>query len=576
MRHVSMPRSHHHTRLLGCAALCVAVAACATPGQRRLHVLHTTDVHGQYEGLRRLASEVDDQRLRDRGLLVVDSGDMWSGTLVSDRNEGALGVALFNTIGYDAVALGNHEFDYGPIGPAREGGTDPFGALKARLAEASFPVLAANLVDRATGERPDWPNLAASVLVERGGYRVGIVGVITPQTPSITFPHVAEQLEFTDMSAAVAREALALRQQGADLVIALAHAGGNCREMSDPSDLSTCEGNEELFHLVRGLPGGLVDAVFGGHTHRFVRHRLNGVAMLQAGAHADRVAELDVADGERGRRVTLLKPRKLPVGQADSLTRDRVDKLLRPAEARAAGLRAELLGARAVRPITRNRTSQSALGTLVCDVLLDRHRAASICLINSGGLRHDLPAGPITYGALYDTLPFGNHPALVEVSGAVLLELLRVGTSGAHGVVQVAGLRIAYDAGADPCPQVDRSGDGSIGSEDRARLTSATLADGSAIDPQAMYTIVTNSFLARGGDNWSQALSSLPNGAIRVLADGLPVREELAEWLRRTRPILNSPDRPLLDAGRVEARGVAPLGACAGPMPDDTRPSRMK
>ncbi len=88
------------------------IGGCATSAPRALHVIHTTDVHGHFsEGLRRLASEVDERRAQDPGLLLLDSGDMWSGTMVSDADEGALGVTLFNALAYDAVALGNHELD---------------------------------------------------------------------------------------------------------------------------------------------------------------------------------------------------------------------------------------------------------------------------------------------------------------------------------------------------------------------------------------------------------------------------------------------------------------------------------
>ena len=176
---------------------------CAAP-RGQLRILHTTDVHGHLaDGLTGIASIIDNARAEDPNVLLLDSGDMWSGTLMCDRSEGSLGIAAYNAMGYDAAAVGNHEFDYGPIGPERTGGDDPFAALKARLAEANFPLLSANLVDKASLKRPDWPNLQGSMMIERGGFLVGIVGATTEETSSITFPHVGQALAFTDAAAAV-------------------------------------------------------------------------------------------------------------------------------------------------------------------------------------------------------------------------------------------------------------------------------------------------------------------------------------------------------------------------------------
>ncbi|MDP6942522.1 MAG: metallophosphatase, partial [Myxococcota bacterium] len=277
-------------------AITIATAAgCATP-HGHLRVVHTTDVHGHFsDGLTQVASFVDGAREASDTVLLLDSGDMWSGTLMSDRTEGALGVAAYNAMGYDAVALGNHEFDYGPVGPERTGGDDPFEALKIRLAEARFPVLTANLVDKATGQLPDWPNLRASVMLRRGGFLVGVVGATTVETPSITFPHVGAALAFTDAAQAVIREATALRERGAEVIIVLAHIGAACERFDDPDDLSSCEPDSELFELVRALPPGLVDVALGGHTHRPVAHRVNGVLVAHTGANATHVMDVTIA-----------------------------------------------------------------------------------------------------------------------------------------------------------------------------------------------------------------------------------------------------------------------------------------
>ncbi len=549
-------------RLLAVAVAAALLAAGCTSPARSLRVLHTTDVHGYFGerpggvgGARRLAARIERERAAGHDLLLVDSGDMWSGTLLSDRSEGTLGVALYNLLGYDAVALGNHEFDFGPVGPTREGGAEPLGALLERLAEARFPVLAANLVDRQTGELPAWPNLHASTIVERGGFRIGLIGVITQATPSITFPHVGVLLRFDDPAEAATREARRLRDAGAELVYVLAHVGGACRTLGDERDLSTCRDDSELFRMVRGLPPGLVDAVFGGHTHSMVRHRIGGIAMLQAGRYGEHVAQLDVRQ-EKGQatRTMLSDPIKL-TGPAEGRLVRVVGSLLEPAENEAAFIRSEKLGARIIRPMPRDRDESSSLGTWLCDVLLAARPDREICMLNSGGLRRDLERGDLTYGALYDVMPFGNMVAELDVPGAVLRELVRLGTTGAHGVSQVGGLKVQYDRGQDWCPTIDRDGDGALDPDDRDRLVYVRTADGAELDPERTYKVVTNSFLARGGDGFRSALRDVAPERVRVLTGELPVRDVIAAWLRENRPNVNSPHQPAMPERRLTAVG---------------------
>ncbi|MCB9786195.1 MAG: bifunctional metallophosphatase/5'-nucleotidase [Deltaproteobacteria bacterium] len=546
-------------------ALALAFGACATPA-RELVVLQTTDLHGFYTatddsgalgGMRRLAHVVDEERASGHDVLLVDSGDMWSGTLLSDSSEGELGVQLFNALGYDAAALGNHEFDYGPVGTAREGGTDPFGALEARLAETDFPVLAANLIDRVTGRPPAWPHLQPSMMVQRGGFRIGLVGVITEDTPGITFPDVGQRLQFTDAAAAVAREALALRQQGAELVMVLAHLGGACQRFDAPDDVTSCEQDSAAFRMARVLPKGLVDVILAGHTHRQIAHRVAGIVVAQSGRYGQAISRLHITrDPEQRPHVEVAPPIPLD-GPQTGATAARVDALLAPAEAQVAELRAEVLGSRILEPLGRDRYQSDALGSFVCDVLLHEVPTSEVCLVNSGGLRNDLPAGMVTYGQLYDALPFGNAVATMELPGSVLLELLRVGTAGGHGVMQVAGLQVTYDLSRDPCPTVDRDGDGDIDVDDRDRLVRVTLADGTPIDPERTYRIVTNSFIARGGDSLRPILMHVHPDRIVVPADGLSDRDTVARYLRRVRPRLNGADAPVLTGPRVQAVGQA-------------------
>ena len=153
----------------------------------------TNDLHGHIEALPRLGGYLANlRRARAQdggGVVLVDAGDMFQGTLESNLGEGAAVVRAYNLLGYAAAAVGNHEFDYGPVGPApspRAPDDDARGALKARAAEARFPFLAANLADVASGAPPSWPNVRPTTIVQVAGVKVGVIGMTTMATPRTT------------------------------------------------------------------------------------------------------------------------------------------------------------------------------------------------------------------------------------------------------------------------------------------------------------------------------------------------------------------------------------------------------
>src|SRR5882672_11143215 len=164
-------------------------------GTRTISIVGTNDLHGALDRLPLLAGFIANLRAARAadggGVLVVDAGDLFQGTLESNLAEGADVVRAYNAMGYAASAVGNHEFDYGPEGPAVTAQSvedDPRGALKARVREAKFPFLVANILDDKSGERIKWQNMPPSTLVEVAGTLIGIVGASTEQTPYTTMP----------------------------------------------------------------------------------------------------------------------------------------------------------------------------------------------------------------------------------------------------------------------------------------------------------------------------------------------------------------------------------------------------
>ena len=494
-------------------------------------------------------------------LLLLDAGDMFQGTLISNTVNGASVVAAMNHLGYQAAAVGNHEFDYGK---ENKEDTDTLSALKTRAVEASFPFLLANIYDRATGTTVTWPGTASHVILEVAGLKVAILGGTTEDTPKVSLPQVRSELDFRPMAEVLPPLAKRLRAEGADVVIAVVHAGGRCDLGTPPDDLSTCEPESELFRIAKAMDPGDVDLIAGGHTHSYVSHRVNGIPVVEGGAYLrsfslvrlrwdsmnKRVAELvfegpvavchEVPEGwdscmamrtEDRKRVapegrlgaTFLGQKVEPVGFLDGILDDRLRAGLEKAK--------EPLGPVVVRYLNKNGPGDHPVGLLEADILLDTFDKASVALVNESGIRAGLPEGALTYGDLYRVFPFKSQPALMDLTGEELLDILRLASSGAHGLPVVAGARIVIDRAADDCIREDWNGDGVKESWERKLLVSATLTDGTDIDPAGRYVVVTNSYLASGGSDFAKILDLVPPER-KTIPEDLPIRDVIARWLR--------------------------------------------
>src|SRR5258708_13700293 len=191
--------------------LAALAAYAADPQPVHVFVVGTTDLHGSYDshhesktapaygGLPLLAGYLDALRANHGRVIVVDSGDLFQGTLESNFFEGEPVVKGYNALGYEGAAVGNHEFDYGPVGPdsvARLPDQDPLGALKKNAKDAKFPFLSANLTEKTTGKTPSWAK--RYTIVDANGAKIGIIGLSTPETPNVTTASNVATLSFGD------------------------------------------------------------------------------------------------------------------------------------------------------------------------------------------------------------------------------------------------------------------------------------------------------------------------------------------------------------------------------------------
>lgn len=560
--------------------LAAALSFAQAPEPVHVVVVGTTDVHGwfaghrdanpPYGGLPLFASYIEALRAANPGrVVVVDSGDVFQGTLESNYFEGKPLVDAYNAIGYSAVAIGNHEFDYGPAGREksvpRDPGDDPLGALKERIAQAKFPFLSANITEKATGKVPAW--LKRSAIADVGGVKVGIIGLTTPDTPATTMPVNVAALSFNDPVKAAVEEAANLRAHGADAVIVIAHMGGRCRDMNDVTDVASCEPGHEAMKFLDAIPKGTIDAYFAGHTHSQMRQVIDGVPALQALNYSREFSTLDLWIDPAAHHVTRMNVRPLTmicakvfeksetcdpklvpantplvprVFEGKTIAPDaKVAAVLRPYDEQVAAKRLEPLGVRTAAAFTRSFDGESSLGNLLAD-LMREGTGADMAFMNSGGIRADLHAGELKYGDIFEVSPFDNFPAVVTMTGAQLVDMIRHNLGGSHGTLQPSGLYYTYDASKQET--------------DPARFVSATLPNGDAIDPQALYKVALPDFLANGGGGLMSIMSAIP-AERKQIDTSAPLRdlfvkvlktkkEPLAPTLEGRIKVLNAPARP--------------------------------
>jgi 5'-nucleotidase len=517
-----------------------------------LSVVGTSDLHGHLAALPWLSGYVENLRERRQadggGVLLLDAGDMFQGTLESNLAEGAPVVAAYNALGYTAVAIGNHEFDFGPAGPAPSPtgpGDDPRGALKQRAAEAHFPFLISNVVDKKTGKPIVWPNVHPSAMVTVAGIKVGLIGAVTAATPHSALPANVAGLTFLPLAPSINKQARWLRSHGAKVVIAVVHEGGACTDFRDPERLDSCDARSEIFAVARELHG--VDAIVAGHTHQALAQRVAGVPIIQAYSNGRAFGRVDLTvDRKTGKVLSSHfesphdlcqsgphEPCRAAEYEGRPVEKDgKVVAVTAPAFEAAKKKSEEVLGVEVVRPLPQNRKQETALGNLLAD-LMRAARPADVAMINGGGMRAPLPAGPLTYGRLHETFPFDNAFAALRISAGEFRRLLARSLTHAVSLVALSGVRMRASCEAGELQiALDR-------------------IDGTPIRDDEKLSMTTTDFLATGGDGFFA-------GANINYEIGAPIRDAMAEALRQRGGKLDPADRALYDP--AEPRISLPAG----------------
>jgi 5'-nucleotidase/UDP-sugar diphosphatase len=514
--------------LAGCAAAPPIIQPISQPINQQINqpihvtILHTNDHHGRFwkdqdgeYGLAARKTLIDRIRAEVRAnggyTLLLDAGDVNTGMPESDLQNAEPDFKGMSLAGYDAMAVGNHEFD------------KALSVLKRQQTEwSSFPWLSANIYQ--DGRRMFEPYR----IFQLGPLHIAVMGLTTDDTAKMVSRDKFPDVSFHSPIAEAQQLLPTLRQQ-ADVVIATTHMG----HYPDGKHGVNAPGDVELARAVNGI-----DLVVGGHSHNTVcmlqenirneayepggpcaPDRQNGAWIVQAGEWGKFVGRADF--DYRAGAFTLVRYTLIPVNltkNADGSPTERpaaeripenseMLKLLQPFEDRGSAGMAVTVGHsdgkfNGDRASVRSRPTN--LGTLITSAIMDKTHA-DLALVSAGGIRDSLPAGRLTLGDILKAQPFGNEIVVVSLSGAELDAYLRAAakmTPGSGAFPQLSGVRMTIESGT----------------------VTQLLLNGRPIEPGNTYRIATTSFTARGGDGYP-VLSTLAGFVNTGLIDADVLRE---------------------------------------------------
>ena len=439
-------------------------------------IMHTNDIHGQLQprngvgGMAQMATII-------RGTnpdLILDAGDLFTGTFLGDEFKGLPTIQAMNKIGYTSGTVGNHEFDYGQD------------VLRMRLRDARFPILSANL-------QTPIPEIKKYTVVTAKGIRFGIIGLTTEETKVTTHPKNLRGITIQDVVRTV-QEVLPELRGKSDFIIVTAHL----------------EDNEEK-RVANAFPE--IRLIIGGHNHSTLGPNWLGQTLIaKTGSNGRNVGRVDL-DFD-GKNLDRIEGQLIPIM---NITADpEITKIIEPYQAKVAAKLAEVVG-QATADLTSSNNSESALANVIADAAREKGKT-QIGLHNIGGIRASILRGPITWGSVFEVLPFQNTLVTLKVTGTQLKNALNV------DLLAVSGIRVHFDV-KKPAGQ---------------RLVSVTLSDGSPIDDSKLYSVTTNDFVVAGGDGFGEL------GRGREIRDtGILLRDVLRDHIKAHRVL-----SPILD-GRI-------------------------
>lgn len=479
-------------------------------GIREIDIFATNDFHGALEGgyeagIAKMASVFEDYKMENpKGTIILDAGDRFQGTPLSNVFYGKPVAEAFNSIGYSAATVGNHEFDWGidKVLDTRE------------EVGVTFPLIAANIYDKSTNKLAEWAE--PYTIIERNGVKIGIIGLATPDTLETAKLEFIKDYDFKDPIEITNALVPEVREAGADLVILLTHIPAY-------QDRDTKEITGPLADLANGVSD--VDGIIGGHSHKAVSGIINGIPVVEGYKNGRMLSHLTIyydmdnnevvnsyADVVEVRKTTLPVEPDVEIQSIVDIYNVDVKPIFDV-----------VIGTTTV-DLTRDFNNESNVGNWMTDLMKEK-AMTQIAFQNAGGIRTDLPAGDLTIGDIFTLMPFDNTIVTAEMTGAQIKSVLEQSVTLYKGMMQISGLTVKYDSTK---PEYER-------------IIEITLEDGTPLEMDKIYTVATNDFLSGGQDGYKTL------GEVDWTNTYELVRESMIEKIKEVKEIAPAVEGRMID-----------------------------
>ena len=476
---------------------------------RNIDILSINDFHGalvedpkdKNVGAAKLATIIFDTKKANPNTLLVAGGDLYQGNALSAITKGAVVNDYLAYLGLIDSAVGNHEFDWGP---------DNFATWSK---DGKFPFLAANIIEKKTGQVPTWAKPYHVILL--GGHKIAFVGFSTMETLTKAKADFLVSYDFQDPSKVAAKLIPEIiHQEKPELIIAVTHIPA----IADTNDTTKVLGMAELNELdaLVKIPG--INAVVTGHSHYMVAGTTNGIPVVQAYYNGRAVSKLAV-NFTADNTFTITPSNIEAFKTKDKIAEDAgAKKIYDDYNARYGAELAKKVAIVSGNLSHSNTANVTPMGKWVCDVLKARY-GVQVYVQNGGGLRKGFVAGEVTVNDFWELMPFDNYTVTFKTTGKVLKEIIASGLdSEDFGNGQFSGVKVKYN------PAVTGA----------AKIVSLTLDDGSEVSDSALYSVGTNDFQFSGGDKYTMIM---PN-ATEVKETFDPLRDILIEAAKKSGTIV--------------------------------------
>ena len=512
------------------------------------------------------------EKLRGDGLsLVLDAGDMFQGAMPFNEAKGQGMIEMMNELHIDAATYGNHEFDYGP---GKKYPDRARGAMREAVENSAFPWVNANVVATADNKDP-WPldNQKPYVILQKGPYKIAVVGVLAVETPIATIAANVEGLEFKPVADTLSEVIpKVVSEEKPDFIVVEAHVTGTPNPVPEdgsvPVSVADANFDGEIADII-ALPDDIkkhIGLVLAGHSHKsFIAfdkdmtivenlsagRELTTMTLVadDKGLHLDRNSikkhtlkhePLDAACGETPKEL-----KEMQVGDMTLMPSAKGREIVTKYENLMTNSRCEVLGCMA-ESMPRNYDGECPLSNLVTDATKAFFPNTDVSIQNSGGIRIDMPKGDIYRETLNSLMPFENYLYLVDMPGSDLLKVLQVGSTGKHGPTKVSGVTYAFEPGCKN--PLDINGDGKTEDWENNCLCEGVMVNGKPLDKKKHYKVAVSDFMFKGGDSMGGAFNEST-----VVEQGPLMKEVIMDYVKQQNACFTTEALSPKDAPRIRS-----------------------